>query len=73
MSITKFFLSLSAFFLGSTAFLGGISIVTQTTPGILDTEAIADVTLTPRDKGAPDSTMSGTSRSGLYEGFQKFS
>ncbi|WP_139325058.1 hypothetical protein [[Limnothrix rosea] IAM M-220] len=67
-----FFLLLTAVCLGNTSFavrLTTFSTSTLSSP----TAAIASVPLNPGEKGEPDSTMSGTTRSGLQINMQNLS
>ena len=75
MSIKTFFLILTTTLsIGSITALTKLPLTMQSTQNVQQSEAIAGIPLSPHDKGEPDSTMSGTSRSGLYtEGSQNFS
>ena len=75
MSFSKaFFLILTILSFGSTLVFSELSPAKQFTQNLQQTEAIAGIPLSPHDKGEPDSTMSGTSRSGWRtENSQNFS
>ncbi len=61
-----FFLLLTAVCLGNVASATGLSMDSTNNIQFQSAGAIAGVPLNPGEKGEPDSTMSGTTRSGFF-------